>query len=367
MAIHFLALSESYTRVTERSKFRRREVLVEHLLDDFRTGVNQSQVVYEKVRALLQSEDIPFTDRDFRNDKELLRSTYLFLSESDEEARRAMADRISKTTIGYLKHDGITQWSDVLKLTGTSAVASAIPVALSLSPAMVRARLADLEGGARLTALISELVPTIEHVLGENEMLKAETMRFTDEYAELTRRVSSAEDMIKMLEGDNASLEERLAATRDMVKSAHGALLEEIARDNPGEPQLTLIAQRLASRGGGRSAELQRMRDRLPKNFSWGQDKGEILYEEKFVRSLGNFSAMEQEQVVKQLVIFASHGSDYASLHTRKSWMRLPFSPPDCMVSRGADDLRFTWAKNGDINVYWVYRKGDSRVRQSEA
>jgi hypothetical protein len=59
-------------------------------------------------------------------------------------------------------------------------------------------------------------------------------------------------------------------------------------------------------------------------------------------------------------------GHEYTSLHTRKSRMRLPNSPLGCLVSRGADDLRFTWTKNGAVTVHWLYRKGDSRVRQKE-
>jgi hypothetical protein len=64
--------------------------------------------------------------------------------------------------------------------------------------------------------------------------------------------------------------------------------------------------------------------------------------------------------------ILSREGGEYPSLQTRKFKSRLPHSPRECLVSHGADDLRFSWKKNGDITVYWLYRKGDSRVRESE-
>lgn len=111
---------------------------------------------------------------------------------------------------------------------------------------------------------------------------------------------------------------------------------------------------------------MESLKRSLPQTFSWANDSGTIEYKQHFLRALVLLSKDEREQVVGQLGYLASQGPEYASLHMRKSKIRMPYTPENCMVSRGADDLRFTWKKNGSITVYWLYRKGDSRVRQSE-
>jgi len=105
----------------------------------------------------------------------------------------------------------------------------------------------------------------------------------------------------------------------------------------------------------------------LPKTFQWPNDSGRIEYEQHFFDAFWGLTAEEQRRVIDQLHTLATQGPEYPSLHTRKPEMRLPHSPLGCLVSRGAQELRFTWAKNATIVVCWLYRKGDSRVRQNSA
>lgn len=361
MALYFLQFSAAYREASDPAIFRRRAVVAAHLKDNYKAGRNRDDEVFQAVKTELEKEGIAIERQEYINEKNALRSLYLWLNaDSDEERAKSGATMI---ITGHLERDGITSWDKVLELAGIKGeTAQARP-----TPTEVRVRLRDSQAGQEVADLLGELMPHLEAMLEENEHLKQAALQASEEATPLRQQLDDANALIELLEADSVSLEERLAATRESLRRAHSATIEEIAAEHPEIPQLTTIAQQLKSGSGRRQEELKKMLGRLPKEFNWGNDRGGITYQEPFRKALVGLEPSEQEQVIRQLEAFATQGAEYTSLHTRKNEMRLPFSPAGCFTSRGADDLRFTWKKNGDVVIYWLYRKGDSRVRQSEA
>lgn len=359
MALHFLGLSPTYRQRTDRTLFRRREVLALNLRDGYTSGANGGPIM-EAVRRVLEPEGIPFTDSNFRGDKELLRATFRWLNASDEE-RKKLKD-IPLTIVEQLKLDGITTWADVERLAVDSANVAATAAEVPAPPK--RLRLAELDGGEQLMALLGQVVPGIEVILDENACVKDEMQQMVVDLADMSARANYAEGMVKLLEDDNDSLEGRLRAARDTMRATHGVTLEAIAVEHPEEPQLLVIAQRLKAAESRGVAYRRELLARFPTEFVWGQNRGGIHYEDRIVRIVADFSDDEQGQAVKQFIMLSEHGPDHPSLHTKKYDRPLPFTPGGSMVSRIADDIRFTWSKpdGGDITVHWVARKSDPRL-----
>lgn len=363
MALHFLQFSASYREATEPSIFRRREIVALHLNDNFKAGRNRDDEVFQAVKAELEKEEISIDRQDYASDKEVLRSSYLWLSANSDEERAESRARATITSL--LERDGITAWAKVEELAGIKKGESS---EAKPATAEIRLRLRDSKRGSEVAALITELIPQLEAMLQENEDAKSAALEVSEEVVSLKRQLDDANGLIELLEADNVSLEERLESTRESLRRARSATIEEIAAEHPEIPQLASIAANLRNAASGQKREdLKRAIERLPKVFTWTSDRGEISYKEPFHTAFVRLTRDEQDQVIRQLEALAAQGAHYASLHTRKHEIRFPFSPAGCFTSRGADDLRFTWKKNGSVIIHWLFRKGDSRVRQSEA
>lgn len=373
MALYFPALSPIYRQATGPNEFRRRQVVSEHLKNDYKAGSSRDEELFKSIQATLASEGITITPRKYQDDKAVLRAAYLWLRlPRDSESERALvlkkATSLATPLVECLQQNGIWQWSDILRLSSSSP-AQAEPQATSqLPPSAARVKLQESRAGEETTALINELIPRLEDILGENSVIKNEAERLGAECTRLSGELRDAEAYIRVIEQENTALEERLRDAKGHLRHAHGLTLEEIALYHPEAPQLLILAQQLKETANRRQEEFQQLLSRLPQKFTWANDLGKMVYDEQFLHALAEVTQEEQEQMVRQLGTLSAQGAEYASLHTRKSEMRLPYSPRDCLVSRGADNLRFTWSKkNNDVVVHWLYRKGDSRVRHSGA
>ncbi|OGZ96681.1 MAG: hypothetical protein A2847_01555 [Candidatus Sungbacteria bacterium RIFCSPHIGHO2_01_FULL_50_25] len=368
MALYFLELSQTYCKETDQVSFRRRQIVAKHLKDNYKSYKNRDEEILARIQEELAGEGIAVSASDFRYDKLILRTAYAWLRASDEDRTEARK-KVPTAIAGQLEKDGILTWARVRELAGLSGPKSESESRRAQQePSVLRTAFADFHAGEELASLIGNLVPQIEGVLEENRALKEEVFRHSDERGTYVRKVQDADDYIELLEGEILRLEEQLREARASLRHARSTTLEEIAREHPEIPHLTVIAQQLKNGGTKSVSDLEKLRESLPTEYAWPNDQGRFSYSDRFLRELAGFEPHEQERVARQLGVLGSQGSGYASLHTRKIEMRLPFSPPECFVSRGADDLRFTWSKKeGEILVHWVYRKGDSRVRQSEA
>lgn len=354
MAEYFLAKSESYKRSTDPTIFRRREIVCAHLNEKYKVTKFQDDRIFRQVKKEAAAEGIEVSTFTFQADKVFLRTAFLYLTGGESEKAKILEQlkRVPHGGAGVkcLVQDGIHTWTDLQKPSVQELSAPPLPV--PVTPA-----------GQRLKGILESAISEFERVLEENDALRQEN-------EELTRQLAMAaeanQDYITLLEEENQSLEERLRQAKESVRLAQATTLDRIAEENPDLPQLTVLAQQLRERKAP-GGEFQELLAQLPTTFNWLQESGKIVYKDRFLKELAKVNREERGQMVKQLHNLATQGSEYAALHTRKSWMRLPFSPPECLVSRGADDLRFTWKKNSDVEIFWLYRKGDARVRQSES
>lgn len=352
MAEYFLAKSESYKKITDPTIFRRREIVCAHLNEKYKVTKFQDDRIFRQVKKEAAAEGIEIGISTFQADKVFLRTAFLYLTGGELEKAKILEQlkRVPQGGAGVkcLVQDNIHTWADLNKPVAQEPPSPPVPV----TPA-----------GQRLKEVLEASIPIFEQTLEENDGLRRENQELTRQLREAS---SANQDYIVLLEEENQSLEERLRQAKESVRLAQATTLDRIAEENPDLPQLTVLAQQLRERKAP-GGEFQELLAQLPTTFNWLQESGKIVYKDRFLKELDKVSREERGQVVRQLHNLATQGSEYAALHTRKSWMRLPFSPPECLVSRGADDLRFTWKKNSDVEIFWLYRKGDARVRQSES
>lgn len=376
MAVYFLERSTTYRQQISTEVYRRREIVCQYLKDDYKVRKFKDDEAYQSIVSELATDNIAITLSTYQADKVLLRRAYLWLTANEAEKVKFTNTNSPSGNVGIncLIKDGIRTWAD-LKLEDTTSPAfqeapapepSPVPE-LSLVPSQLfRLKLFECRAAQEVVETFSQLVEKLEVMLTENEKLKVEIARLSEENEQQSHQTEDFETYIQFVENENATLEERLKTIREGMRHLHSASLEEIAEQHPEFPELLTIAQRMKERPNRRQEQINKVLGRLPQTFVWANDSDSIRYEQHFLRSLSELKPNEQEQVIRQLEILAQQGSEQASLHTNKSWTRLPYSPTGCLVSRGADDLRFTWKKNGEIIVYWLYRKGDTRVRQTE-
>lgn len=359
MAVYYFAKSPAYVSKTTLPDYRRREVAARHLKADYKAGKNRYMVVFEQIKAELEGMQIPYDLTRYREDKLILRQGYLYLIAADKEARQTVFNKAKASGGSYgincLIQDGIQTW-DQLK-------ALVMPV---LQPEPEKFVMPDLTRVKELTLSFSELADRLEAVLAENENLRAQLDRVSPETEELHRQLSDMIEYVALIEEHSSSLEESLRHAREAVKRSHASTLEEIARENPEFPRLTTIAQEIAAKQSGK-AGVEALAQHLPKVFQWTSDSGKIEYRPQFFRAFADLRDEDRAQVRKQLETLSAQGPEYTSLYTKKSSVPKPYTPTPHFLSRGADDIRFTWTKNGTVVVYWVFRRGDTRVRQSEA
>ncbi|HEU0050772.1 MAG TPA: cell division protein ZapB [Patescibacteria group bacterium] len=364
MAVHFLGKLPSYVQQTVREVFRRREVVCAHLQENYKVRRNTDADVYDAILRELAAEGIEISPSSYQADKALLRTAYLWLvAESDTEKERVFNTASSSARVGInccLK-DKVRVWAD-LNLGSVPAVPSEPE-----EPAAPRVSLAELQGGAELAGRIQSMVEALETVLMENERLRTEAQRLLEENEQLRLERQDNQQFIQFVEAENTDLEERLRVAKQGIKGLHTARIQDLAEQYPEYPELYRIAQEISMGETRRKKDIETLQAKLPQTFVWTNDQGKISYERRFLDLLFDLMESERNQVIDQLATLSTQGSQYASLHTRKYNLKIPFSPNGCFVSRGADDLRFTWKKNGEIRIFWLYRKGDSRVRQTEA
>ncbi|TAN33256.1 hypothetical protein EPN28_02680 [Patescibacteria group bacterium] len=379
MALFFPGLSKTFLGRYENNpkELRVLQVICEHLRSGYTTGKkrgagSKEDKVFQDAKDSLEKEDVPLERKDFIYIKAGIRIAYkILVGEEGEDTSTTLSENI----ISDLRVDGITNWTEVLRANGdldylfknereTAARAEAALTEAQATLEKLASRTNKVRVSEKLITLVGELLPTLEDVLAENESLKEAASRFAEERTESERKLLEAETMIRLLEEDNDSAQGRLDSVRAELRKAHDLSVLQLALQYPQHPQLMEIAQRIEEDKKQGQNEMGTLVAQLPKTYTGGT----IEYKQRFLRLLFDLARNEQEQIIGQLRNLAEQGPKHASLHTRKTQIRLLYSPMDCMVSRGADDIRFTWSKeNGAITVHWLYRKGDSRVRQSEA
>ncbi len=372
MAVYFLEKSPTYKQQTSPEIYRRREVVAQFMQDNYKVRKFADEETLQQVVAKLSEDKIEITKSTYQADKVLLRTAYLWLVATNETEKERLAGVNSPSAVvglNCLRKDGILSWEQLGYGSPKEEADAEEEEVVTVPVTPPRLKLADFQAGQNVLATFSELVSGLEDMLAENEALKCEVTRLTVEAEPLKNRAADDQRYIELVESELTTFENKVRELREAVRkaqsSAHADTLETIAEQHPEIPQLTIIVQKLRE-VRGRQDKTAELIVRLPTSFTWLNDKGVIEYRDQFLKALEGLRVEEQEQVVGQLVMLATQGPEYASLHTRKTAIRLPYSPPDCLVSRGADDLRFSWKKNGHITVYWLFRKGDSRVRYSE-
>lgn len=356
MALYFLMMSATYARKTGKDIFRRREVVCQHLNGVYKITKFKDDETYKKVVEELAVEGIEITEVQYQSDKVVIRSAYIWLNEKDEKRKAEYAGKRSSASgvIKYLTDDHLFTWDDLAKEKPQPEAET------QTAPPVPGPKLADHQAGREVISSFNQMASNLEAMLEENEELKAENSR-------LLKLHEDDESYIQYMDSEYTASEERLKELKQSLRHLHSATLEQIAEEHPEFPQLYIIAQEMKANPARRQEQYNKLTSRLPKIFAWQSDTGSMVYETHFLRALSDLSREEQDQVIKQIGILSIQGPEYASLHTVKCEMRFPSSPAGCMKSRGAETLRFNWKKDGDVHLYWLYRKGDSRVRQTEA
>lgn len=362
MALYFLKKSPVYSARTSREVHARRQALCRHFNDVYKLGKGSNDEVFAKLVEELAPQGIEYSRAFFSLDKVVLRVTFLWLVEEDQEKKKDILKKnpSAKMAIQCLKDDGILSWSDIKLDEGVNAEAGGQKQEAVETP---KFDLSAFQAGQNVIRGYEVMLEGIEDLLAENQELKAMAARVE----ELERRHADDEAYVRLAEEEIANLNRRLEEVRQLSRYAHSATLQEIADQHPEFVQLSAIIRDMKEFPARRQEQIASLLKRLPQTFAWANDKGGVHYEESFMRALFEFTQEEQEQVIKQLGVLATQGAEHNSLHTRKYEIRLPHSPVGCMVSRGSDVLRFAWQKNGVIKVFWLFRKGDTRVRQSES
>jgi hypothetical protein len=355
MAKYLLSNSPTYMSKTDPAVIRRREVVCRHLNDRYRItkrmGKNLDKEELKRIQEELAEEGIGISYGIYQQDKKFIRIFHELQMEANDTKREKKIAEANESVIGrkairYL----FTDDHSVAHIQRSSSAAESLPLKTEVVAEEV---VATGRGPAeRLQELMFDATSIMNQLLKENEELHSEN--------------SSLADYVAFVDQYNANLEDQLRSAMDGIKSVHGSTLDEIARQNPGFPQLTVIAQQLKERQARRKQEMDELLNSLPKEFSWNSDVGNIIYQDHFLKALVEIQKNERAQVVKQLHILSREGPEYGSLNTKKTIQRLPYSPQGCFASRGSDEWRFTWLKNCDLTVYYLYRKSDTRIHQAE-
>ena len=306
-----------------------------------------------------KSAGMAITPVQYQADKVLLLSAFRFLSAKSIEEQEAIFEdfKAKKNRLGvsvavHLMADKIRSWADIERLKTSSPLPTPVAV-LTPAPAPAPAESSPESFESIIKTNLSSLLYGLD--------------RFLEEIERLRKKSSGDEEYIALLEEEIESQGDRVRDLLAKLKNADAATLEEIAGRNPDFPRLYEIAQEMKESTAKRKTDAETLRKILPASFCWLREKGNIEYREIFLVELAALGTEDRERVVKQLNTFATQGSMYASLDTRKyTFSRIHFTPYDCFSSRGSDELRFSWKKNGAVIVYWLWRKGDKRVAGNE-
>jgi hypothetical protein len=362
MAINVLEKSETYVRQTEAAVRKRRDIICKYLKDNYKVTRGQDADVLAKIKAELESEGLePVTDSLYETEKALLRSVYTWLTgDSEKSSIYSKASSAAKKIIDAFGTDNLKRWTDL-------GLGEALSDESAEDAKPARLKLEELTGGAELLGHLTAIGESVSRTVEENELLIEENKRVTALNDELTERINDVEEYNRYADEEITTLSDKLRGAHDNMRAVMESNLEQIADKYPEYPELAEIARKIGSGKGQRQQKLNELIARLPQDFKWQNDSGKVAYEQPFVKALGDLTADEQNQLIAQLEILATQGLEYASLHTRKIKYRLPNSPLNCFQSRVADHIRFTWTKNGKLTIHFLFRKGDSRVRQVES
>lgn len=172
----------------------------------------------------------------------------------------------------------------------------------------------------------------------------------------------------------HASSEEERKRIKDKAGEAYGFGILCLLEDNLSEwSQLNdLISERGALPAESSPPETPPIA--LPADFSWKNDAGTIVYTSGFHRSFMDLESFEKRQIASSLVLLAQHGQSHPSLQTKvyrddnkNLNSRFPALANGGRFCRGTKSLRFGWIKQGSVlTVHYLWRKSDTRLRQSE-
>lgn len=362
MALNFLIKSPTYASKTKDEILKRRQAICQQLNDSYKAGKNKNEKIFKLITNELASEGAEITKNQYHGDKVIFRSVFLWLKERDESKKEELAKKSpqARGVIKYLQADNINFWSD-LKLDEVPAVPPAEIAEEPVDPYLaLKQKLAGHQAVGKVLSSAYQLLADLDPLIAENENLK-------EELQGLLISQKDYEPFLQFVEEENAALEERLREAKDNMRHAHSAALEEIATEHPEYPELFIIAQKLKQSPAQWQVQFNNLTAQLPQTFTWRNDTGSMVYGRHFLGRLAKLQQYEQDQVIKQVKNLSAEGPEYHSLETRKNEPRLPFSPAGCMSSRGSDVWRFSWKKNGGITIHALYRKSDTRLRQSEA
>jgi hypothetical protein len=367
MAEYFLKHSPTYCQQTSQQIYRRREVVCKYLNDKYKSAKGNDDEMYQAIVGELAPEGIALSKSGYQNDKSLIRATYVWLIASLEEKQAFAAEKSGnlKTGINCFIKDGITTWEGWLVPEKLDEPVEAEQPVIEETAAIELQQPPSAK--QEIFGMFADLAERVEALLLQNEELLAANDRLREEHQTLQRRAETAEAYNALQEEELERLERALVATKEALRKADTATLEEIAVRYADIPKFFEVISDMKQYKSKREQRIEKLLTQLPKTFSWLNDSGVIHYHQHFLDALIGLEKTEQERVMQQLLLFSTQGAEHASLHTRKPEMRLLNSPVGCLVSRAAGELRFTWKKNGTITVFWLFRKGDSRVGYSES
>ncbi|MBI2551135.1 hypothetical protein HYV73_02200 [Candidatus Uhrbacteria bacterium] len=346
---------------------QRRQVVCQFLQENYKAVRNQDAATFERIREALKPLEIEISDSNYQVDKQSLRYAYLWLIGSDAQKREIEGKALSSTIQhGFLclNKDNLRTWEDL----GLGA----IPLPAKLDDEIEEEtipmlRLDDLEGGRDVLAHTSGLIGALEKMIGEDQQIREEIERIRQENERLAEIDAERALVVDFVERRCAGLERQVDTLQQGLSQVAAGGLARLAKEFPEFPELARVAGQIKEGKTRQEREEEALLGFLPKEFAWENDAGTVQYETAFLRALRDLPSDDQKRIISQLEVLCVHGASYASLHTRKCNFKLPFTAEGSFSSRGSDELRFTWKKNGSIRIMWCYRKGETRIRQSES
>lgn len=335
-----------YVDRTDSEILRRRQIVVEHMKDNYTLPRGGN---IKATAAVKQAKCRGANKMNIGADTVLYRLAFRYLNGNEEE-RKKIDSQIEKRVPGtgairLLLASSITTWAEVMRLVQEKEK--------PIQPGPEGEK--EEDNLKRLDGAVKELRNTVNSLLAER------AQQFVVERENLLQ-------IVKRLEEENSSLREALAKTQRLLEERTVREIEVLAQSLPLFPAVFSVIQEVKATMKARHTKVPEGFPRVCRSCSGVP----FEYTEQFLKQFYSLQEGEQKQVAKALRHLDEQGFGHMALRSQKFHQSLPGVPAEAWWSRASDELRFVWdrvLKNGEtkaVRVYGVFRKGDTRLSQSE-
>ncbi len=371
MAVNFLEKVDLYVRRSSPSVLKRRARVVSWLSNVYKARRGGMADITADVSRHISQE---VKQSSISSDVAIYRYAYLYLANpaSHRKIGQMLIDQPEMGALAgvrALKEAGIEKWEQ-LKLEERGQAEARIPIITDLTK--VKVPIGLMSATQAVIEAVGQLQKFSPQLGGLVETLVASSARLVDERVLLVEEIQTLRSEAETHRQDLNSLQERLQTLQDAIDQTHIDQLRRMAASHPDRPEIGKIAEDLERERAKQQETLLSIEPRLPHAYDWKKEgSGPVIYEKTFLNALTRLAEDEVTQVVKALKQLCECGPAYPALQSKRVVQEIiPYTPSRAMFSRAASDLRFTWQRAGApvsvLTIYWLYRRGDSRIQQRE-